>query len=47
MTSRAGSNQGPWQIKRVSSTTGPVGSTLSDAIRYDAIEKKVIRDFLI
>ena len=35
MTSKAGSNNGPWQIKRVSSITGLVESTLSDAIQQD------------
>ena len=34
MASKAGSGKGPWQIKRVNSTTGPIGSILSDAIRY-------------
>ena len=35
MASKAGSGKGPWQIKRVNSTTGPIGSILSDAIRYN------------
>ena len=33
MSSRADSGQGPWQLKRVKSTTGPVGTSLSDACR--------------
>jgi len=33
MSSQAGSYQGNWQIKRISSVTGPVGTSLSDAIR--------------
>ena len=33
MSSKAGSNQGPWQLKRVQSSTGPVGTSLSDACR--------------
>ena len=36
MASKAGSGKGPWQIKRVNSATGPVGSILSDAIRYNS-----------
>ena len=37
MSSMAGSNQGPWQIKRIKSTTGPlVGTKMSDAIRWGA-----------
>ena len=28
-----GSGQGPWQIKRVVSSTGPVGDRMGDAIR--------------
>ena len=33
MSSQAGSYQGSWQIKRVVSSTGPVGTSLSDACR--------------
>ena len=37
MSSMAGSRQGPWQIKRIKSTTGPlVGTKMSDAIRWGA-----------
>ena len=38
MSRRAG--DGPWQIKRVNSETGPVGKTLSDAIRYVIMRNK-------
>ena len=34
MSSKAGSYQGQWQLKRVNSSTGPnVGTYMSDAIR--------------
>ena len=33
MSSRADSGQGPWQLKRVKSTTGPVGTAIADACR--------------
>ena len=33
MSARADSGQGPWQIKKVKSSTGPVGWALSDACR--------------
>ena len=40
MSARAGYNQGPWQIKRVNSVTGPVGTYISDAIRYRSLQLK-------
>ena len=33
MSSRADSGQGPWQLKRVKSTTGPVGTAIAEACR--------------
>ena len=33
MSAKAKSQQGTWQIKRINSNTGPVGTKLSDAIR--------------
>ena len=33
MSSKAESGQGPWQVKRVNSRTGPVATTMSDALR--------------
>ena len=33
VSSKAGSGQGPWQLKRVKSSTGPVGTSLADACR--------------
>ena len=38
MSSRAGSNQGPWQIKRVNSVTGFSGTALA----YALISKKSV-----
>merc|ERR1719154_1019897 len=35
MSSKAGSHQGPWQIKRVSSITGPGSWEMTNAIRRD------------
>ena len=33
MTSRADSGQGQWQLKRVKSSTGPVGTAIASACR--------------
>merc|ERR1712228_687551 len=32
----SGSGQGPWQVKRVNSVTGTVGTDLSDALRSES-----------
>ena len=33
MSAKAGSRQGPWQIKRIHSITGPVGKNISAAVQ--------------
>ena len=33
MSSQSGSGQGTWQLKRVNSNTGPIGTSLSDALQ--------------
>ena len=33
MSSKAGSGQGPWQVKRINSVTGPNGTALSNAVQ--------------
>ena len=41
MSSKDGSGQGGWQLKRVTSTTGPVGTELSNAIRFPELLNQV------
>ena len=33
MSSQSGSGQGTWQLKRVNSNTGPIGTVLSEALQ--------------
>merc|ERR1712098_800816 len=36
LSAKSGSGQGPWQVKRVNSVTGTVGTDLSDALRSES-----------